>query len=562
MDYLHKTRELFIAKFPKLAPFLAHNSNDPDIERIIENLAILTSKIRQELDQNIPHIAESLINIIAPNYTNSIPSLCIQEFSMKDACKENKVFIKKNSKIKSIPMGQIQCEFKTIYDVYLYPLAISNVFFGNEQHFSSFNIDLNITKSDTCTADIAFDKIIMYLGDDIYTSTTLMLWISQYLEKVILVSHDTNEEFVLPSHHIKPVGLGPDENLLDNNDLGFSSFALLQELFLIPEKFNFISIEGLEILRTVKTTSFGIKFVFSQDLPKDCLPKKQLFSLSATPIVNLFLKQAEPLLNDHSKDGYRIFIDRSHIEFYTIVQILKVKAHNSNAGRRVLKNYNSFERFEFLHNNGDFYAISNKVDSHGEHYKEVSFYSKNQETETISIDTLCCNNNIPTRLKIGDINELVGFADIATSNIKIPTPAKHIQVNGDTLWSLVSMLSFSHQTMLDKETFLGVFHTYGFTLGDDANTLISTLSEALQDIKSQPIYRINKHITQRGILCIMLIDESKFYCLGEVYRIGSVLASFFSSFASINSFCELKIQCIKSNIALEYNPISGNKALI
>ena len=75
IDELAKARQQFIERFPKLAPFLSNTSKDPDIERLIENFAILTSKIKMELDQNIPSIAESLINIIAPNYTASIPAM-------------------------------------------------------------------------------------------------------------------------------------------------------------------------------------------------------------------------------------------------------------------------------------------------------------------------------------------------------------------------------------------------------------------------------------------------------------------------------------------------------
>ena len=60
-----------------------------------------------------------------------------------------------------------------------------------------------------------------------------------------------------------------------------------------------------------------------------------------------------------------------------MIQVLKVKAHNTNAGRRVLKNYNNFERFSFLENDGDFYAIANKIDSQEQHYKEISFIQNN-----------------------------------------------------------------------------------------------------------------------------------------------------------------------------------------
>ena len=40
------------------------------------------------------------------------------------------------------------------------------------------------------------------------------------------------------------------------------------------------------------------------------------------------------------------------------------------------------------------------------------------------------------------------------------------------------------------------------------------------------------------------------------------LAKFLSKFASINSFCELKIKCIKSKILLNYDFLGGTKKLI
>lgn len=90
MAYLDETRALFIKNFPKVAPFLDTKSKDPDVESIIENMAILTSRIRQELDENIPLIAESLINILMPSYTNPFPSVCMQEFALRDDFSEKK----------------------------------------------------------------------------------------------------------------------------------------------------------------------------------------------------------------------------------------------------------------------------------------------------------------------------------------------------------------------------------------------------------------------------------------------------------------------------------------
>ena len=109
LSYLYQTREYFVKKFPKLAPFLALDSKDPDIERIIENLAILTSKIHQEMEQNIPYIAESLLNVLSPNYTNPLPSLCMQEFFLNKDSKKNKIIVPKGSRLQSITIEQIEC---------------------------------------------------------------------------------------------------------------------------------------------------------------------------------------------------------------------------------------------------------------------------------------------------------------------------------------------------------------------------------------------------------------------------------------------------------------------
>ncbi len=62
LSYLYQTREYFIKKLPKLAPFLALDNKDRDIERNIEDLAILSSKIHHDMEQNIPYIEESLLN--------------------------------------------------------------------------------------------------------------------------------------------------------------------------------------------------------------------------------------------------------------------------------------------------------------------------------------------------------------------------------------------------------------------------------------------------------------------------------------------------------------------
>ncbi|EGA4813152.1 type VI secretion system baseplate subunit TssF, partial [Campylobacter jejuni] len=450
-----------------------------------------------------------------------LPSMCMQEFKFSENSKLNRLIIPKNSTVKSVSIEKCECEFKTVYDVYLYPLNIENVFLGSERQYHTLDIQLRVSREDLNIEHLGLDKLSIYLGDDVYTSSTLLFYMHQYLEEIKVISHDTKEEFKINTHSIKTMGLKPNESCLFYNDLGFESFSLLREYFFLPEKFNFISIQGLDVLHECKGKLISIFFKFNKTLPKNCIIKNELFSLSTTPIINIFEKTAEPIINNHSKNGYRIFIDRANLNAYDIVQIKQVKAHNSDSGSRILKNYKNFERFEFMQNKiQDFYYITNKSNSKQDNFKEISFFSSNNTNETITIDVLCCNKNLPTHLKIGDINLIPFYKDAITKNITIPTPIKQVKTNGDLLWKLVSILSFSYQTLLTKTSFFQVLESYSFPDDKTSEVVCQLLTSSIIDIQSKPSYLIDEHITKKGTMSIISIDDSKFYSLGEVYKLG------------------------------------------
>ena len=197
MAYLDETRALFIKNFPKVAPFLDTKSKDPDVESIIENMAILTSRIRQELDENIPLIAESLINILMPSYTNPFPSVCMQEFALRDDFSEKKEFIPKGSIIESKPINGVACKFQTIYDVNLLPLKISKAFMSNNKSDYLLNLNISITKDELSAKELDIDFLNLYLGDNIYFSSTLLMWLKNYLKFIVISFEDSDEEIKL-----------------------------------------------------------------------------------------------------------------------------------------------------------------------------------------------------------------------------------------------------------------------------------------------------------------------------------------------------------------------------
>lgn len=362
------------------------------------------------------------------------------------------------------------------------------------------------------------------------------------------------------------MGFDEKDSIFAKRNTGIEAFALMQEYFFIPDKFNMVTIDKLDILKSFNTKSFILKFIFSKSLPSYCIPRADHFSLGISPIINLFEISTVPMKNDINKDGFRLSISKTHDKYYDILEVISVFSSASIRGKRYLKNYNNFERFEFLREDDmpDFFTTSKRKDINGDEYTYLTLYDSSilmsNEQETLSINTLCCNGSLPEELQIGDIN-IFDNQNVSTTNITLPTKLYKVSVDGTILWKLVSVLSLNYQTMTNRTSFLAVLHAYDFTLGESDN-VSEKLRDAVKDIKSKTVYRIINGIPKKGTLCIIDIDDSLFYCIGEVYRLGLILAKFFSSFASINSFCELQINCTAADIVLDYFPAEGRKSNI
>ncbi|HEV8591596.1 MAG TPA: type VI secretion system baseplate subunit TssF, partial [Pyrinomonadaceae bacterium] len=81
--FLRRMGAEFAHKYPKIAARLAIDGEkieDPHVERMIESFAFLTGRIGLKLDDELPEITESFLNILYPHYLAPIPSMCVTQF--------------------------------------------------------------------------------------------------------------------------------------------------------------------------------------------------------------------------------------------------------------------------------------------------------------------------------------------------------------------------------------------------------------------------------------------------------------------------------------------------
>src|SRR5205814_6043160 len=82
--FLRRMGAEFARKYPKIAGRLLLDEEkieDPHVERMIEAFAFLTGRIGLKLDDELPEITESFLNVLYPHYLSPIPSMAIVQFN-------------------------------------------------------------------------------------------------------------------------------------------------------------------------------------------------------------------------------------------------------------------------------------------------------------------------------------------------------------------------------------------------------------------------------------------------------------------------------------------------
>lgn len=119
----------FAKKYPKIAARLfldEEKVEDPHVERMIEAFAYLTARVSLKLDDELPEVTESFLNVLYPHYLVPIPSMAISQFtygSPKDKVTTAQK-IESGAKMYSRPVDGTPCRFQTCYDVNLLPLEV------------------------------------------------------------------------------------------------------------------------------------------------------------------------------------------------------------------------------------------------------------------------------------------------------------------------------------------------------------------------------------------------------------------------------------------------------
>jgi type VI secretion system protein ImpG len=549
----------FSKKNPGLSTYLSKPGQDPDVERLLEGFAFLTGKLKQQLDQELPEVAHTLVQLLWPNYVRPIPSYCIIRYKGTTDSTEN-VIIEKNTPVLSNKPGlEAPCKFRTTYETTIMPLEISQVEYFQTDKKSSISLFLEMCASGTLN-DISFDTIRLFLGGSKFISKDIYLLMQQYVESIDISILDEKDEIIktinIDADSISKVGFENSQQQAPYPVTVYDGYILLQEYFCYPDKFSFLDVGNLKAINNIskdillQSKKLSLNFNFISKLKSSEAPNKENFQLHCTPIINIFETDSVPIRKNATEEEYLLVPSDVPSDKSEVFSVLNVR------GWMPKKNaYEEYALFESFNHNDDSEYYSSRVkfsDAKDATQTYLRFASNdglydnvNNSTASISVKILCTNKNEPNNmLLLGDINEVDPLAKntkVKFENITIPSPSYNPPINGDFLWKIVSNMSLNFLSLDTAESLRTIIDTYDFIGAYDIaqKNKTSMMLGGLKSISHKSEEMLYRGLPIRGIKATVDINPNKFDSLGEVYIFSSILNEFLSLYSNINSFHQL-----------------------
>lgn len=563
LNYIKQQGKLFAKRFPKIAKrlgFIEGETEDPHVSRLIESFALLTSRIHQRLDDDIPEVITALMESMAPQFLRPLPSVCIVMIApdtIQSGITE-KQLVAANTALFTKQDTPISCEFQTLYPVHLMPIALraANLGFDSDELSWKLQLKFNVWPS----ATLASERIRLYLHGPVNAVNIIYTLLCSEIQSLNLQQGDVSS--LLDPSAIQQVGFDINEGLLTRDTRIAPIHILLLDYFWFAQKFAFIDIQLPAGFSAKSNSEFEFIAIFKRNALTNKLEKLSslidvdFFRLHCTPAINLFSRAAEPIAINEAIAEYPVIADRRYQAYIDVWSI-----HNVMLQRKVEDKIIQFPVYSLLDSqpsneleqtNLYWQLLQRSLLDNGEvHQKPFIALSAfgdpaiERQGEVLSINTLCSNHSLPYQFQYGNVNgDFELAAPIAALKITALTHPTQSLVNNSSIlksWRFYAQLSLNHQ-LLDgpggverlKET-LALYNIVD-------NSQKAALVSLIRDLSCQPLTarlkRDDPHSLARGINVTLTFSQD---ALGdpEYYLFCCLLDKLFALYAPVNSFTRL-----------------------
>ncbi len=569
---LKKTGIDFSKENPVLSPMFSSSGSDSDVDRLLEGVAFLTAGINKKLDDEFPEILHNLVQSVCPQYLQPVPSATIIEFTPRSNL--NNVFkIPKGTHIDSLPVNDVSCRFSTCHDIDVYPAAIMDVGINEnlsgDSSKSAVEIKIDFLLNTMNLSEFKLNNIKLSLSGNFLNASNIYFLLNHYLDNITVNTPGENEDFILDKSKIIPSSFDNKNSLYPFPSNVFPSYRVLREFFIFPEKFLNIDVDISSWINRGEGDRFSITFnckKFPYELPEI---SKDTFKLFVVPAVNLFSREAEPVLTEQRESEVLVQPTGLDNGLYQVFSVDKVTGFERGASKS--RDFVPFTGYQPESEEQPVYNIVFRP-SVKEEQMDINLsvaYPRTEEmpeSEIISIMLTCSNGRVAENLQPGEISkpagntpELVSYKNISPSTTSYPPP-----FDDKLLWYLLSYLSINFLSLSDIENLKALLNSCVISGGRVKAREISNEKKisSLKNVIITPKEFLITGSLYRGKSIMIKIDSNNFGSYGDMYLFGSVLDFFLGSYASMNTVTELIFLDEKSGDKIQWPTRLGTRLLL
>lgn len=523
--------------YPRVADHLGETSFDPDVERLLDGIAFLASKISERRDVALTEVCQLAFDILYPHYLCPLPACSMVELLSDGA--ESKGTIARGSEVWSVPVLDTACRFVSCYEVELAGQRLRDVRWQHSARSGRLALTLSLGSWLEAKGE---DCLRLYLHGDALVSRALYRALTAGLTRARIEVGDESLE-VSDKLTVSGSGFGADEALLAYPTGSFDGFRLIQEYFLFPEKFMFVALRGLrKLLRRRARAGDEVTLIF--EVATDVAGLNvglEHVRLNCTPVINLFPHTADPLRRDPRQIEHLVRPAGTHLH-YEVYRVLHVAGWSR--GQHI--EYPPLAEVERPRVGA--WAQILRRERGQDLYTYMMLHDGQRRPprdQTLLVDILATNGQLPAALGLGDLNNLQPAPEGVSCRNIIGVKRPYSAPRGEQLRRrLVAHLALGQRDLTSLGALRDVIDLYNFRADLDVQAARANqlLLQSLFSSETKEVQTLHRRTPVWGRRTMLTLDERCFDTLGDMHLFAALLNEFIALQTPLNIYSEVIAQ--------------------
>ena len=602
------------AEFADMHPAVARNLSldtvpcpDPYVERLLEGVAYLAARTRLKLDGEGARFARAVLDALYPDLVAPTPAVgiaALQPGQQVQTMLAGHVVPRGTRLVAGLRAGlSTRATYTTAQDVMLWPLEIRAVAYHQDRSaLAAASVGpiaglrgeaaLRLTLARTgvgLLSELALDRLDLHFRN---RAKAPALFDTLFGAVVATGARPAGGKEVL-TRVADPelVGLSDDEALMPRTRAGFEGYRLLREYFMLPERFHFARVDGLQPV--VRRAPEGLELVFLLRRPAPELAdlKPADLQLFATPVVNLFERDCNVIEIDPRRPRQVIHADRTRPRDFEIYRLTQVEDADLDGPEARIPALFGFAQTQAA----AVWSAERRPRRPGEDERRQGRMRTSYAGDDVFLSlsarpgaaldpglrrlsprALCTNRDLPIlddqpqlTLESGDpVQSVTLLGAVRPPRPALPAvpPGRGGEGRADDLaWRLVAQLSLNYLGLAVEGGALDPLRATLDLYADRGDPALARHARAIAGVEARPVV---ERLPIAGPMCfgrgteVTLAVDDALLAGHSALLLPALLARLFARYAAVNAFVQTRTRLLHSHEEVPWPITLGNRSLV